>query len=89
MPSTVENPSAYQRESFSDPYILMNAQVTKTLGKNSNFDIYIGGENLTNFFQKNVIIAPDQPFGPYFDASMVWGPVTGRMFYGGLRYTLK
>ena len=89
MPSTVENPPAYQREKFSDAYAVMNAQVTKTLGKNSNFDIYVGGENLTNFFQKNVIIAPDQPFGPYFDASMVWGPVTGRMFYGGLRYTLK
>jgi hypothetical protein len=67
----------------------MNAQVSKTLGKESNVDIYVGAENLTNFFQKTVIIAPDQPFGPYFDASMVWGPLTGRMFYGGLRFTLK
>ena len=39
------------------------------------FEIYAGGENLTNYFQKNVIIAADQPFGNYFDASMVWGPV--------------
>ena len=89
MPSTKANPAAYQREDFSDPYVVMNAQITKSLGKNRNFDIYIGGENLTNFFQKDVIIAPDQPFGPYFDASMVWGPVTGRMFYAGARYTLK
>jgi len=89
MPSTAANPPAYQREQFSDSYVVMNAQITKTFGKNSNFDIYIGGENLTNFFQKQAIIASDDPFGPYFDASMVWGPLTGRMFYGGLRYTLK
>ena len=67
----------------------MNAQISKTLGKKSNLDVYIGGENLTNYFQKDAIIAADQPFGPYFDASMIWGPVTGRMFYGGIRYTLK
>jgi len=89
IPSTETNPPAYQLDKFSKADVLMNAQVTKTLGKESNVDIYVGAENLTNFFQKTVIIAPDQPFGPYFDASMVWGPLTGRMFYGGLRFTLK
>ncbi|HYJ37470.1 MAG TPA: TonB-dependent receptor, partial [Chitinophagaceae bacterium] len=89
IPSTEANPPAYQREKYSPSYFLMNAQVTKTLGKESNFDIYVGAENLTNYFQKDVIIAPEQPFGPYFDASMVWGPMTGRMFYGGLRFTLN
>lgn len=36
-----------------------------------------------------MIIAPGDAFGPYFDASMVWGPVYGRMFYGGLRWRIK
>ena len=88
IPSTASNPPAYQRNESSPSYVLMNAQITKTLGKKSNIDVYIGGENLTNYFQKDAIIAADQPFGPYFDASMIWGPVTGRMFYGGIRFKL-
>jgi len=89
IPSTASNPPAYQRDEKSPSYVLMNAQVSKTVGKKSNIDLYVGGENLTNYFQKDAIIAADQPFGPYFDASMIWGPVTGRMFYGGVRFTLK
>ncbi|ANE53481.1 TonB-dependent receptor [Flavisolibacter tropicus] len=89
IPSTASNPVAYQLDVSSPAYVLMNAQVSKTLGKNSNVDLYLGGENLTNYFQKDVIISADQPFSPYFDASMIWGPVIGRMFYGGIRYSLK
>jgi len=89
IPSTSANPFPYQRKESSPSYVLMNAQVTKSIGKKSNFDIYLGAENLTNYFQKDAIIAADDPFGPYFDASMIWGPVTGRMFFGGVRYTLK
>jgi outer membrane receptor for ferrienterochelin and colicins len=89
IPSTIDNPVSYQRKENSPSYLLMNAQISKSVGKKSNFDIYLGAENLTNYFQKDAIIAADDPFGPYFDASMVWGPVTGRMFYGGVRYTLK
>jgi len=25
---------------------------------------------------------------PWFDAGLVWGPVSGRMFYAGVRYRL-
>ncbi|MEP6466517.1 MAG: hypothetical protein ABJB05_09425, partial [Parafilimonas sp.] len=59
------------------------------LGKKNIFDVYIGAENLTNYYQKNAIIAADEPFSKYFDASMIWGPITGRMFYGGLRFRIK
>ncbi len=89
IPNTASNPLPYQREPFSNSFMLMNAQVSKTLGKKHPMDFYIGGENLGNYFQKNVIVAADQPFSPYFDASLVWGPVTGRMFYLGWRYKLK
>ena len=83
------NPSQYARSLQSPDYFLMNAQVTKTLGKKRPFDLYIGAENITNFFQEDAIIAADDPFGPHFDASMVWGPVTGRLLYFGWRFRIK
>jgi outer membrane receptor for ferrienterochelin and colicin len=89
IPNTLSNPAAYQREQYSPGYILMNAQISKTVGKKHPMDFYIGGENLSNYFQKDVIVAANQPFGPYFDASLVWGPVTGSMFYAGWRYKIK
>jgi outer membrane cobalamin receptor len=89
IPSTAENPLEYRMPDYSPAYISMNAQVSKSFGKNKAFEIYVGGENLTNYFQKNVIIAADEPFGEYFDASMVWGPVSGRLVYGGFRYKIK
>ena len=89
IPSTKENPVQYQMPDYSPGYITMNAQVSKSLGKNKAFELYAGGENLTNYFQKNVILSADQPFGNYFDASMVWGPVSGRLMYAGFRYKIK
>lgn len=75
--------------SYSPSFSVMNAQVSKTIGKKTPFNIYIGGENLTNYFQKNAIVAATQPFSQNFDASMIWGPITGRMFYGGMRLRIK
>jgi len=89
IPGTSINPVQYQRNTTSPSYVLMNAQVSKVVGKKHPFELYLGGENLANYFQKNVIIAADQPFSNYFDASLVWGPVSGRLFYTGFRYKLK
>lgn len=89
IPSTAGNPVNYQRESNSPPYVLMNAQVSKTVGKKHPIELYLGGENLSNYFQKDVIIAADQPFSNYFDAALVWGPVSGRLIYAGFRYKIK
>jgi outer membrane receptor for ferrienterochelin and colicin len=89
IPGTEANPAEHQLKKKSPSYVLMNAQISKTMGKKHPFDMYVGGENLTNFFQKDPIIAADQPFGPHFDASMVWGPVNGRLIYVGWRYKIK
>jgi len=89
IPSTEGNPDAFKLNNHSPSYVLMNGQVSKSFGKKKLFDGYLGAENLTNYFQKNVILSADQPFGPYFDASLVWGPVTGRNIYAGFRYTIK
>lgn len=89
LPSTKANPVEYQRSSYSPSYFTMNAQVTKTFGSKKLFDIYAGGENLTNYYQKNAIVAASQPFSQYFDASMIWGPLSGRMIYAGMRFRIK
>jgi outer membrane receptor for ferrienterochelin and colicin len=89
IPNTSANPVQYQLNTSSPSYVLMNAQVSKTVGKKHPFELYLGGENLSNYFQKDPIIAADQPFSQYFDASLVWGPVSGRLIYTGLRYKLK
>ncbi|MEX0967774.1 MAG: carboxypeptidase-like regulatory domain-containing protein [Bacteroidia bacterium] len=86
IPSTEDNPAAYQRSSESPDFFTMNAQVTKTFSK--KFDAYLGMENITNFRQESPIIAADQPFSPYFDSSLIWGPVFGRMTYVGFRLRL-
>jgi hypothetical protein len=51
--------------------------------------VYIGLENILNVKQPNPIISALNPQDPSFDATMVWGPITGINVYGGLTYQLK
>ncbi|MES2795502.1 MAG: TonB-dependent receptor [Bacteroidota bacterium] len=71
---------------FAPAFSNINAQVTKVY---KNWEFYLGGENLGNFKQKNPIMGANDPFGATFDASMVWGPVAGRVIYSGLRWKLS
>ena len=87
LPNTMTNPAQYQLASNSPTYNLINAQVTRTFS--STFEMYVGGENLGNFRQTNAILAADAPNGNYFDSTMIYGPVFGRMFYAGLRFKIK
>ena len=68
-------------------YVIMNAQITKRLGE--QWEIYAGGENLTNYKQKHPLVAASEPFGNDFDASMVWGPLSGIRGYVGFRFQMK
>jgi outer membrane receptor for ferrienterochelin and colicin len=86
LPDTQMNPPEYQLDEFSPGYVIIHAQVSKRF---KWFEIYAGGENLTDFRQEDPILAPDDPFGSNFDASIVWGPLLGRRFYAGIRYKLK
>ena len=63
-------------------YEQVSAQITRWF---RHFSVYIGGENLTNFRQKQTIIDAEHPWSSTFDPTMVWGPVHGRMFYAGIR----
>jgi outer membrane receptor for ferrienterochelin and colicin len=86
IPNTTANPVAFQIEPYSKPYFVVNTQVTRNFKK---FGIYVGVENLFNFIQQQQIIDAANPFGTYFDASMIWGPVMGRVLYAGFRMTIK
>lgn len=63
-------------------YEQVSAQVTRFF---RHWSIYAGGENLTGFKQKNAIISADNPWSPDFDATMIYGPVHGAVFYIGAR----
>ena len=63
-------------------YEQLNTQVTRFF---RHWSIYAGGENITGRRQKHPIIAADDPWGSDFDATMVWGPVHGAIYYIGVR----
>ncbi|MDX9751907.1 MAG: TonB-dependent receptor [Flavobacteriales bacterium] len=84
-PDTAENPEPYRFRGTTPAYPVLHAQVTRVLGA---WEVYLGGENITSTLQQHQIIAPEDPFGPYFDASMIWGPTNKALVYGGLRFAL-
>ncbi len=86
LPSTEGNSAGNLRQQQSDSYVNLIAQITKNY---RYWSFYVGGENLGSFVQQNAIVDPENPFGDEFDASMVWGPLYGRMFYAGVKYILK
>ncbi len=87
LPFTGDNPVEYQLDDYSPSFVTMNAQISKTW--KDKFEIYVGGENLLNYKQAHPIIASQDPFGAYFDSSLIWGPIFGRNIYAGLRYRLN
>ncbi|MCG8307240.1 MAG: TonB-dependent receptor [Cytophagales bacterium] len=86
LPDTSENPEQFQRATFSPDFSILNAQISRGFRWGS---IYLGGENVLNFKQNDPIVDPENPFGNNFDASMVWGPIAGRVVYAGIRYKVK
>ncbi|MFZ6014239.1 MAG: TonB-dependent receptor plug domain-containing protein, partial [Bacteroidota bacterium] len=87
IPDTSLNPGEYQLATYSPAYMLMNAQIAKDF--KDQWSVYLGVENINNYQLDSPIVAAYQPFSVYFDASMVWGPIFGRMVYLGFRYRLK
>ncbi|SDR67600.1 Outer membrane receptor proteins, mostly Fe transport [Polaribacter sp. KT25b] len=87
LPNTASNPVQYQLPAYSNPYQLLNSQITKVFS--DKFEIYIGAENLTNVQQKNPILASNDPFGSNFDTTIVYSPIFGRAIYTGLRFKIK
>lgn len=71
--------------SYSPAYPMFFAQVSRKI---RSAEIYVGCENIANYYQENPIIAASSPYSTEFNSSVVWGPLMGRKFYIGLRYNL-
>ncbi len=87
LPNTTTNLPAYRLNPYAPAFGVFNAQITRTFS--SVFEVYIGGENIGNYKQDNAIVSASDPFGTYFDSSMIYGPVFGQMYYAGLRFKIK
>ena len=90
VPDMSSNPEEYRpvlnKNGKSPGWVMMNAQITK---KFRLWELYIGGENMLNYRQKNPIISAINPFGEYFDASVIYMPISGILGYVGVRVALK
>lgn len=86
-PSTSLSDAAFQVPENSPTIGTLNLQFTKVFSP--KFEVYVGGENVTNVRQSNPIISPDNPFGSNFDSNFVYGPIFGSLYYAGLRYKIK
>jgi outer membrane receptor for ferrienterochelin and colicins len=87
LPSTTGNPTEHQRPDRAPDYVLVNAQITRKLGK--KWEVYLGGENIGNYRQQNPILDVNNPYGNFFDAGQVYAPVFGAMVYTGVRFTVE
>jgi hypothetical protein len=84
--STAANPEAFRLPEESPTVGTLNAQITRVFSP--RFEVYLGGENITNVRQNNPILGAEDPFGPNFDTSFVYGPIFGSMYYAGLRFRI-
>ncbi len=75
----------FMDEEHSPVYTMLYAQVTR---KFRDLEVYVGGENLTNYRQNEAILDADDPYGQGFNSSVIWGPLMGIKLYAGLRFTL-
>lgn len=86
LPGTEMNPEELRINVESEAFFLFNTQINRTIG---NFEIYAGSENLGNFIQADAIVDAENPFGDFFDATMIYGPLNGRTVYLGVRFKLE
>ncbi|SNY99622.1 TonB-dependent receptor [Flagellimonas pacifica] len=86
LPNTESNPVEFQLPPYSPSYMLINAQVTKVFS--NKFEFYVGGENINNFTQNMPILSGNNPFGPYFDSTILYAPVLTGTYYAGFRYKI-
>lgn len=87
LPTTATNPLPYRLSDYAPSFATLNTQITRVFSK--TFEVYVGGENITNYKQANGILAADAPFGAYFDSTMQYAPAFGQMYYAGLRIKLR
>ena len=85
--NTQNNDPAFRLPENSPSLGTLNAQITKVFS--SKFEIYVGGENITDARQDNPILDAENPFGSNFDTTFVYGPIFGSNYYVGLRFKIN
>ena len=92
-PQALPRPSAgssdYELHLAESPsFTQVNIQLSRNI--HTGFELYAGIENLLDVKQDNPIVGANYPdeFNETFDASLVYGPIFGKMSYVGLRWTL-
>ncbi|MBR9861410.1 TonB-dependent receptor [bacterium] len=83
----VNGNTTVNRLKMSPDFFLWNLQVSKTF--KFPIEVYLGMENIMNYKQESPIQFANDIGNDEFDAGLVWGPIFGRMVYGGFRYRLK
>jgi outer membrane receptor for ferrienterochelin and colicin len=87
LPMTSTNPEEYRLGTEYPGHFQLHGQISRQF---RYFALYAGVENLLDYRQPNPILAYDDPFGrktgkSYFDSSIIWGPILGRVIYLGVR----
>lgn len=89
-----DNLPDYRFEEYSPTYARLNAHISKFF--KGGWEVYIGGENLTNYTQEQPILGYQDPFGTStnntyarFDATSIFAPVFGAQVYAGVKYTFE
>jgi len=74
-------------DDYSESHNMLSSQITKVFSE--QFELYAGGENLTNYKQEDPILGTNDPFGANFDSTIVYAPIFGTTFYAGFRFKIK
>lgn len=80
-------PDIDPRPDTSPWFTIANCQVSKTLPK--GFEIYGGVKNIFNFFPKNPLLEPENPFGKNFDTSYNYASIQGMKGFVGVRVSAR
>jgi outer membrane receptor for ferrienterochelin and colicins len=78
-------PDPFSRPERSEWFSLQNVQITKKLGE--QWEVYFGAKNILDYTQDSPLVDPAHPFGDNFDTAYAWGPLQGRRYFAGLRWS--
>ena len=68
-------------------FTIMNVQIGKSF--TNGMEVYGGVKNVFNFFPKNPLLEPENPFGKNFDTSYNYASIQGIKGFVGIRYTVQ
>lgn len=77
-------PPPHERATRSPTYAVHNLQLQLPVAARAR--VWLSARNLFDYRQPSPLVAPDDPFGPDFDTTWVYGPVEGRRLVLGFRW---